>query len=83
MAINTFPGPDTWARACEVVDSAAALGVDAAILADIGLLRYASRRHPKLRLHLSVQASATNLAALRFYQEQFGIQRAVLPRVLS
>jgi O2-independent ubiquinone biosynthesis protein UbiU len=36
-----------------------------------------------LRLHLSVQGSATNYEAINFYQEQFGISRAVLPRVLS
>jgi O2-independent ubiquinone biosynthesis protein UbiU len=30
-----------------------------------------------------VQGSATNYEAINFYREQFGIQRAVLPRVLS
>ena len=41
------------------------------------------RTHPQLRLHLSVQGSATNYDAINFYREQFGIVRAVLPRVLS
>jgi collagenase-like PrtC family protease len=36
-----------------------------------------------LRLHLSVQASATNYEAIEYYRERFGIRRAVLPRVLS
>jgi len=36
-----------------------------------------------LRLHLSVQGSATNYEAINFYHEHFGIARAVLPRVLS
>ena len=44
---------------------------------------YARRTHPNLRLHLSVQGSATNYEAINFYRERFGIQRAVLPRVLS
>jgi putative protease len=44
---------------------------------------YAQRRHPQLRLHLSVQGSATNYEAINFYRQRFGIQRAVLPRVLS
>ncbi|EQD77886.1 protease, partial [mine drainage metagenome] len=39
--------------------------------------------YPDLRLHLSVQASATNWRALRLYRELFNIRRAVLPRVLS
>ncbi|CAM5720589.1 hypothetical protein SALBM135S_05548 [Streptomyces alboniger] len=59
------------------------MGVDALLAADPGVLGYASKRHPKLKLHLSVQGSATNAAALGFYQERYGISRAVLPRVLS
>lgn len=83
VAINTYAqatGFDRWKYA---VDKAADLGVDALILADIGVMDYACERHPDLRLHLSVQASATNQQALSFYHRNFNIQRAVLPRVLS
>ena len=45
--------------------------------------RYASRRHPDMELHVSVQASATNAAAIRFYQQHFNVGRVVLPQVLS
>ena len=83
LALNTFPRPGGFARWQDAVDRAAALGVDALIAADLGVLEYASRRHPGLTLHLSVQGSATNYEALRFYREQFGVKRAVLPRVLS
>jgi collagenase-like PrtC family protease len=83
LAINTYAQPSAWSQWTDAVDQAAAVGVDAVIMADIGLLRYAGRRHPGLRLHLSVQGSATNHEALAFYHERFGIQRAVLPRVLS
>ncbi len=83
IAINTYAQPDNWQRWQEAVDRAAQLGVDALIIADMGVLDYASSRWPDLRLHLSVQGSATNPAAIRFYHEQFGIQRVVLPRVLS
>lgn len=83
MAINTFPQPGREADWHQAVDGAAELGVDAAILADVGLLDYASRRHPELRLHLSVQGSATSYEAVNFAQREFGIQRAVLPRVLT
>lgn len=83
VAVNTFPaagnaGP--WRRA---VDCAAALGADAVILADIGLLDYASRRHPDVARHLSVQASAASAEAIRFYHDAFAIRRVVLPRVLT
>ncbi len=83
MALNTFAdagdtGP--WLRA---VDRAAELGADALIVADTAVLAHARRHHPGMRLHLSVQASATSHAAIEFYRRHYGIQRAVLPRVLT
>jgi hypothetical protein len=54
----------------------AALGVDAVILADPGLMDYAARVHPALRLHLSVQGPATNTDAIAIYQRHAGIVRA-------
>jgi len=83
FAINTYPQAQGWERWRNAVDTAHRLGVDALIVADVGVLGYAADRYPQLPLHLSVQASATNLEALRFYHTQFGIRRAVLPRVLS
>ena len=83
MAINTFPQPGREADWRRAVDGAADLGVDAVILADVGLLDYASRRHPQLRLHLSVQGSATSYEAVNFAHREFGIRRVVLPRVLT
>ena len=83
VAINTFPQPGREADWHRAVDGAADLGVDAVILADIGLLDYAAQRHPELRLHLSVQGSATSYEAVNFAQREFGVRRAVLPRVLT
>jgi putative protease len=83
VAINTYPQPAGWERWQRAVDGAADLGVDALIIADTGVLAYAAERHPDLPRHLSVQGSATNVEALRFYKEQFDIRRAVIPRVLS
>lgn len=83
IAINSFPRAgeqDLWRRA---VDDAAGMGADAVILADLGLLAYAAERHPGLRLHLSVQASASSPEAIRYYHEAFRIKRVVLPRVLT
>lgn len=83
LALNTYPQPESWKRWTDAVAQAADLGVDALILADPGLMRFASKHFPQLRLHLSVQGSATNYEAIDLYQRQFGIQRVVLPRVLS
>jgi hypothetical protein len=69
-----------WWRA---VDRAAALGADALIVADTAVLAYARATTRRLRLHLSVQASATSYEAIEFYRQRYGIQRAVLPRVLT
>ena len=83
VAINTFAQPRGWQRWAAAVDRGADLGVDALILADMGVLDYAAERHPQLGLHLSVQGSATNPAAIRFMHRHFGIRRVVVPRVLS
>jgi collagenase-like PrtC family protease len=83
LALNTYPQASNLPLWQQAVDHAAAAGVDAVILADAGLMRYAARTYPGLRLHLSVQGSATNYEAINFYHEHFGIRRAVLPRVLS
>lgn len=83
VAINTFPragNQSLWHRA---IDDAAQSGADAVILADPGLLDYAARSHPGLRLHLSVQAAAANADIINFYASTFGVKRVVLPRVLS
>jgi len=83
MALNTYPNAGHAQPWQDGLDKAVALGIDAVILADPGLMQYAAKRYPQLRLHLSVQGSATNYEAINFYREQFGIARAVLPRVLS
>ncbi|MCS6238359.1 ubiquinone anaerobic biosynthesis protein UbiU [Shewanella baltica] len=83
LTLNTFPKPGEEHRWYQAIDLAAKLGMDALIVADLSLLDYAHQHYPHLPLHLSVQASATNLGALSFYKEAFNIARVVLPRVLS
>ena len=83
LAVNTFPPAgqfDLWKQA---IDLAPRVGVDAVIVADIGVADYASRTYPDLRLHLSVQGGASSPEAIRFYCESFGIKRVVLPRILT
>jgi len=83
LALNTYPQAAGWTAWRDAVDEAARSGIDAIIVADPGLMRYAADHHPQLRLHLSVQGSATHHDAIDFYREHFGVVRAVLPRVLS
>lgn len=83
VALNTFAHPDGFKRWTDAVDAAVDLGVDALIIADLAVLDYAARKHPDMEIHLSVQASATNSAAIQFYKDHFNVKRVVLPRVLS
>ncbi len=83
LTLNTYPLPDTVSLWQSAIDRAVRLGVDAMITADLGLMRYARENYPELRLHLSVQGSATNYDAINFYARKFQIARVVLPRVLS
>src|SRR5690242_6848767 len=55
VAINTYPRAGDQGPWRSAVDDSVRIGADAVVLADIGLLDYAARKHPGLRLHLSVQ----------------------------
>jgi putative protease len=83
LAVNTFPPAGQFELWREAIDLAARIGVDAVIVADMGVADYAVGVHPDLRLHLSVQAGASSPEAIRFYCETFGIKRVVLPRMLT
>lgn len=83
MALNTYARADDAQPWYAAVDAAVSLGADALICADVAVMRYARERHANLRLHLSVQASATSYEAIEFYRQRYGIVRAVLPRVLT
>ena len=83
VALNTFAHPEGFHRWTDAVDAAVDLGVDALIIADLAVLDYTANKYPEMEIHLSVQASATNSAAIEFYQQNFNVKRVVLPRVLS
>ncbi len=83
LAANTFPPAgktDLWEQA---IDNAVSLKVDAIIVADIGVADYAHKKYPDQRLHLSVQAGAPSIEAIKYYCEEFNIKRVVLPRILT
>lgn len=83
IAINTFAQGDDTYKWHSAVDRAVELGVDAVILANMGILDYTRNAHPELNIHLSVQASASNYESINFYNRHFGVTRVVLPRVLT
>ncbi|MCP8896088.1 U32 family peptidase [Shinella daejeonensis] len=83
VALNTFMRAGAEALWYSAADDAVAMGADALILADFGLMAYVAEKYPDQRLHVSVQASASNPDAIRFLIEAFAAKRVVLPRVLT
>jgi putative protease len=59
-----------------------ALGPDALIMADPGLIELVRENWPDMPVHLSVQANTVNHAAIRFWARN-GISRVILSRELS
>ena len=83
VALNTFmrAGDEAiWYRAAA---DAVAAGADALIVADMALMAHVAQQFPETRLHISVQASASNVEAIQFLVSSFGARRLVLPRVLT
>ena len=83
LALNTFPPAGKFPLWQEAADLGARYGVDAMIVADMGVAEWVRRSQPGQRLHLSVQAAASSPEAIRYYVEAFDIRRVVLPRILT
>ena len=83
VAVNTFAQGSTYPEWYASVDRAVEYGADAIIIANLGVLRYARETYPDAALHLSTQASASNYESINFHNRHFGINRVVLPRVLT
>ena len=59
-----------------------ALGPDALIMADAGLVMLVREKWPEVPIHLSVQANTTTWAAVKYWQKM-GLARIILSRELS
>lgn len=59
-----------------------AMGPDALIMSDPGLIMLVREHFPQMPIHLSVQANAVNWASVKFWQ-QMGLSRVILSRELS
>ncbi|MDO8696257.1 MAG: tRNA 5-hydroxyuridine modification protein YegQ [Pseudomonas sp.] len=59
-----------------------AMGPDALIMSDPGLIMLVREHFPQMAIHLSVQANAVNWASVEFWRLQ-GLTRAILSRELS
>ena len=64
------------------IEPVIAMGPDALIMSDPGLIMLVREKWPTMPIHLSVQANAVNFASVQFWAKQ-GIERVILSRELS
>ena len=82
IALNIIPHNDDVEKIVEAAKRAHALGVDAAIVADLGTVLALRENVPELDIHVSTQANIVNArTAAAFYK--LGAKRVVLARELS
>lgn len=79
LTLNTLPTNEELARLPKAIEEAAEAGVDAFIIADLGVLAMAKKYAPHVERHLSTQAGITNYAAATAAYEM-GAKRVVLAR---
>ena len=82
LTLNILPYQDELPALIETARRARDLGVDAALVADLGAFLALRREAPELPLHISTQANTLNAEAARFYFDH-GAERIVLARELS
>ena len=81
-AVNTMPRNNEAAQLPEYLRSLDAAGVDALILADLGVFTMAGKFAPNCERHVSTQQSIGNYACAQAWYD-LGAQRVVLARELS
>lgn len=82
VTLNTMPRSNEIERLPAFIEKIAEVGVDAVIVADIGVLKLVQRHAPKMSIHISTQTSIVNyLSAREWYN--MGADRIVLARELS
>lgn len=82
LTVNTAPTNEEIARMPDFMRRARETGVDAFIVADLGVLAMAKHIVPEMELHVSTQAGIVNYAAASAAYD-LGAKRVVLARELS
>lgn len=82
LTLNILPYDDEMDGMVETAQKACEMGVDAAIVSDVGAFLTLREKVPQLSLHVSTQANVMNAASANFFA-QAGAERIVLSRELS
>lgn len=83
LTLNSMPKDDAMPAFINTARKAYEIGIDAAIVSDIGVMSLLHKELPELELHISTQANTLNSSACNFYYESFNAKRIVLARELS
>ena len=81
LTLNTLPTNEELSKLPQYIQDAAEAGVDAFIIADLGVLALAKKYAPQVERHVSTQAGITNYEAAKVCYE-LGAKRVVLAREL-
>lgn len=79
ITLNTLIKEQEMAECEAYIDALAALGIDALIVQDLGVVRYVKARHPGLALHASTQMAIADDSGIEA-AIKLGIQRVVIAR---
>ena len=82
VTVNAFPTNDELEALGDYAQGLFALGVDAAIVADLGAVAVMRKAAPNLPIHISTQANCLNWAAATAWYE-LGATRVVLAREMT
>ncbi len=82
VTVNTMPRNEETAKLPDYLRSLDAAGVDALIVADLGVFTMAGKYAPNCERHISTQQSIANYACTQAWYD-LGAQRVVLARELS
>ncbi|MCV6603976.1 MAG: tRNA 5-hydroxyuridine modification protein YegQ [Porticoccaceae bacterium] len=82
IASNISPHNNKVRTYLRDMEEVIAMGPDALIMSDPGLIMMVREKWPEMPIHLSVQANATNYATVKFWGKQ-GVKRVILSRELS
>lgn len=82
VTCNTLPRNDEVERLPTFLEQLDDVGVDAVIVADLGVFRLAQKYAPRAKLHMSTQAGVANYQSARMWHE-LGASRVILARELS
>ena len=82
ITINIIPHDSDFDGLEHYIKQLDSLGVDAVIVADLGVMQVVKRVAPNLDIHISTQANVTNSETAKFYAS-LGAKRIILARELS